>query len=108
MPSRKILSSLCAMGCAAVFALMFTSTPAAASGPICVERGQLVEGLSAKYQEHRQGVGITSTNTGALEFFASEKGTWTMVITTTNGRTCVLAAGHSWHSTPRVAMGPGA
>ncbi len=108
MTSRTLLNMICSLGAAAVLAVMFMSTPAAANGPLCVERAKLVQGLSAKYQEQRKGVGITATNTGALEFYASEKGTWTIVVTTTGGQTCILATGHSWHTVPAVALGPGA
>lgn len=108
MASRRIQNTLWTLGCVILFALVFVSTPAAAAGPLCVERAKLVKGLSSKYQEQRTNVGITATNTGALEVFASEKGTWTIVVTTTGGKACILASGHSWHSAPQVAQGPGA
>ena len=108
MTSRNLLSMICSLGGAAMLTILFISTPAAAGGPICVERAKLLQGLTAKYNEQRKGVGITSAETGALEFYASEKGTWTIVVTTTGGQTCILATGHSWHAVPAAALGPGA
>ena len=108
MASRKFNGILWTLASIALFALMFASSPAAAGGPYCAQRAKLIEGLSTKFQEHRKGVGITSAGTGALEVYASEDGTWTVVVTTTQGRTCILASGHSWQTTPKVAQGPGA
>jgi hypothetical protein len=31
-----------------------------------------------------------------LELFASKTGSWTMVITNADGRSCLLAAGENW------------
>ncbi len=109
MATRTINSMLWTVGCIVLLAVIFASTPAAASGPFCAQRAKLIEGLSTKYQESRKGVGITGTGTGALEVYASEEGTWTIVVTTTHGRTCILASGHSWQATPKTtAPGPGA
>jgi hypothetical protein len=37
----------------------------------------------------------------------SEKGTWTMLITLESGKSCIIAAGHSWDSAPTLAQGTG-
>ncbi len=108
MTTRQLLGMISALGCASIVAVSAMSAPAVAAGPPCVERKALVKGLSTKYQEHRQGLGITSANTGALEFYASDRGTWTITVTTTNGQTCIIASGHSWHTTPRLVSDPGA
>ena len=109
MASRKFNGMIWTLACIVLFALVLASAPAAASGPYCAQRAKLIEGLSAKFQEHRKGVGITGTGTGALEVYASEEGTWTIVVTTTQGKTCILASGHSWQTTPKaVVQGPGA
>jgi len=31
-----------------------------------------------------------------LELFASSSGSWTMVVTTPNGTSCLIAAGENW------------
>jgi hypothetical protein len=37
----------------------------------------------------------------------SEKGTWTMLMTFESGKSCIIAAGHSWDSAPTLAQGTG-
>ena len=106
MRHRYFIRTICALAGASVLAATIAAGPALAGTPVCVERKALVKGLDAKYQERRQGLGITAANQGALEFFASENGSWTIIITTTAGRTCILASGHSRHGGPYPAAGP--
>jgi hypothetical protein len=73
---------------------------------MCGERAAIVEQLKTRYQESRQAVGLIS-NSGAAELFVSEKGTWTMLMTLTNGKSCIIAAGHSWDASPTLAQGTG-
>lgn len=64
----------------------------------CLPHQQLMEMLDARYSEHRIGTGLE--NGGALfEVFATADGsTWTMVVTTPNGASCVIAVGIEWLS----------
>lgn len=62
----------------------------------CGDRDSLVESLVTKYKETQVAVGLSKRNTEAFEVFASDSGSWTLVMTTTAGKTCVMAAGHSW------------
>ena len=107
MTSRNLLSMICSLGGAAMLTILFISTPAAAGGPICVERAKLLQGLTAKYNEQRKGVGITSAETGALEFYASEKGTWTILKTSADGMSCVMATGTNWRNVSPEAQPAG-
>ena len=107
MTIRNKVRAMIAAGTLSLAALVLsTSTAAAGSKPFCAERGDLVERLGSKYQEKRHGLGITSANQGALEFFASDQGSWTIIVTTTAGTACILATGHSWHATPAMLTGP--
>ena len=49
--------------------------------------------------------GVGQKNTAAFEVFASEKGTWTIMMTMANGMTCIMAAGHSWQNLPKELAG---
>jgi hypothetical protein len=51
--------------------------------------------LSKRYNETRRGFGLSSPMQ-MLELFASEKGTWTALITTPDGRSCIVASGDAW------------
>lgn len=73
---------------------------------MCGDRAAIVDQLKTKYQESRQAVGLVSNN-GAAELYVSEKGTWTMLMTLSNGKSCIIAAGHSWDATPTLAQGTG-
>ena len=84
------------------------AAPAIASAQfaMCGERAQIIDQLKAKYKETRQAVGLIANN-GAAELFVSEKGTWTMLVTVESGKSCIIAAGHSWDSAPTLAQGTG-
>ena len=73
---------------------------------MCGERAAIIDQLKSKYQESRQAVGLISDN-GAAELYVSEKGTWTMLVTLPTGKSCIIAAGHSWDSSPTLAQGTG-
>lgn len=62
----------------------------------CGDRDKLIAALKQKYDEQPVAVGISTDNTEAFEVFASKKGTWSLVMTTSTGKTCIMAAGHSW------------
>lgn len=52
--------------------------------------------LDGRYSEQRVAVGLES-NGRLFEIFATDDGaTWTMVITTPDGASCVVAAGLEW------------
>ena len=80
--------------------------PASAQAMMCMDRTALLKELSGKYHEQRRGLGIASGDRGAMEVYVSKNGTWTIVMTLTNGNACIVAAGHSWQVVPVVAQGP--
>lgn len=73
---------------------------------MCGERAAIIDQLKTKYQESRQAVGLISNN-GAAELYVSGKGTWTMLVTLANGKSCIVAAGHNWDFSPNLAQGTG-
>jgi hypothetical protein len=82
------------------------TVPVHAQFAVCGDRTQIVDQLKAKYKEQRQAVGLIATS-GAAELYVSEAGTWTMLVTLENGKSCIIAAGHSWDSSPTLAQGTG-
>ena len=76
----------------------------AAAGPpdaqaqmACGTRDAVVEQLGEKYGEVRRGGGVAGP-TAIFEIWASEAtGTWTILKTTPNGFTCIMAVGDGWH-----------
>ncbi len=75
----------------------------AAIGPLdaqaqmaCGTRDSVVAKLGENYGEVRRGGGLAGP-TAIFEIWASEAtGTWTILKTTSNGLTCILAVGDGW------------
>jgi len=73
-------------------------TPAQASN--CADRDRVVERLKAYYDESYAGGGLQKVQEDQtlVEVWASEDtGTFTVMLTTPDGQTCVLATGTDWH-----------
>jgi len=66
-----------------------------AKAAVCSERKKFTSYLSEKYNEVPKAIGLVS-NSGMMEVFVSEKGTWSILMTTPNGITCLIAAGDNW------------
>jgi hypothetical protein len=76
------------------------SVPAAAQGK-CGPRADIVTELSRLFQEAPNAVGQVNGN-AVIEVFVSDKGTWTIIATSADGKSCVLSAGDGWESTTFV------
>ena len=62
----------------------------------CLPHGKLVELLDVRYSEQRVAIGLES-NGRLFEVFATDDGsTWTLIITTPDGASCVVGAGIAW------------
>ncbi len=67
----------------------------------CGPRDTIVEKLNGTYGETHRGSGLAGP-TAIIEIWASDKPphTWTILKTTPNGLTCVMAVGDGWHDDP--------
>jgi hypothetical protein len=76
---------------------------AAAGGPeaaqmVCGERKAIVAQLEGKYGETRRSIGVQDGR-GVVEVYASDKtGTWTILVTNTDGKSCLMATGEGFES----------
>ena len=68
---------------------------------VCDQRAKFVTELAQKFLEAPVAFGLTSTGQ-VIEVLASGTGSWTMIITSTDGTSCALAAGESWAKLPAV------
>ncbi len=66
-----------------------------ANASICGTRPDIIGQLAARYDEAPLGAGLIH-NSGLVEVWVSEAGTFSVIVTSTQGRTCIIAAGHSW------------
>ncbi len=89
-----------------VSVLFIGATQVNAAGMTCGDRTKLLKALSEKYKESPRALGLSSSGKAIFEVFTSKTGTWTIVMTTTTGVTCIMAAGHSWEETLELAEGP--
>jgi hypothetical protein len=80
--------------------------PPAAMHMPCHNATEIAKQLNSRYDESPVAFGLQS-NGNLLQVYASEeKGTWTVVSTTPNGLSCIVAAGKSWESLPLIKTDP--
>ncbi|MCC7047262.1 MAG: hypothetical protein IT562_11170 [Alphaproteobacteria bacterium] len=89
-------------------ALALLAMPAEAQQrPACGDRSDLLAQLKDKYQETPTGFGMTGQGS-VVELITSEQGTWTLVLTYPNGRSCLMATGEGWELWRARLAGKGA
>lgn len=76
--------------------LTVVSTAALAQSQLCGSRSTVVENLAERYQELPVAIGVTSGG-GLVEVLSSSDGeTWTIIVSTPEGVSCLIAAGEGW------------
>ena len=70
----------------------------------CGERAEVTAKLERKFGELQRGTGVISSNQ-ILELWQSNEGSWTILMTRPDGRTCIMAAGDFWRKTPEGTSG---
>lgn len=65
----------------------------------CGKRDKIVA-MIQKYDENQTAIGLASTGE-LVEVFVSPKGSFTILITTPQGMTCIATIGNSWDSKPK-------
>lgn len=63
--------------------------------PICAQRAVVVDRLEAAYDE-RPRFRLLGTGGTLVELLTAKSGTWTMIVTTPQGITCLMAVGKHW------------
>jgi len=90
---------------AAGLALSSLTLHSAGAAPVvCGERSAFTQALKGKFKEERQALGLVASSS-VVELYVSPGGSWTVLMTGVDGKSCVLATGHSWEtSTPKAAQ----
>ncbi len=70
---------------------------------VCLPHDDAVAKLKNTYGEEKIGLGLGQRGASVVELFVSESGTWTVLVTRTNGMSCVAASGDNWSSSPILA-----
>ena len=85
--------------------LVISATPSPAMN-FCADRAEMVKSLSDKFKENPAAVGQINAS-AVVEVFVSENGSWTILATGTDGKSCVLSAGEGFEINV-AAIGEGA
>jgi hypothetical protein len=80
------------------------SDGAAAGQTRCGARADMVQVLGSRYKENRRVMGVVNARV-VMEIFVSAEGTWTVLVTDTEGRSCITAAGDNWQEVPAKVAG---
>lgn len=68
----------------------------------CADRARVVASLSATYGESFAGGGLQSAQQIIEVWYSEEKGTWTILMTRADGRSCIMASGTNWRGPDQV------
>lgn len=82
-------------------AIFMATALSAFAQPQCGDRSQIIETLLNNYGETQQSVALSAQN-DMIETYASlETGTWSILATSAQGRTCLVAHGINFSLTPQ-------
>lgn len=70
-----------------------------ARAPPCAERGHVIEHLRDLFGERALGRGLADEGV-IFELYAGNAGSWTLFITTPQGKSCFVASGQAWEPVP--------
>jgi len=92
---------------AAILFLLLSPLISAHASPVCGDRSNVIDSLSAKYAEEPVAVGVTR-NGGVIEVLKAPDGaTWTILFSYPSGPSCVVASGEAWQELEEKLKGPG-
>lgn len=72
--------------------------PARAQPRNCAPRAMVLDRLAQSYGESRQSAGLGGDNLLEELFASQESGSWTIIATSPNGLTCLVASGQSFQA----------
>ncbi|QFU07853.1 hypothetical protein PARPLA_02141 [Rhodobacteraceae bacterium THAF1] len=84
-------------------ALALATLPVKAEGARCAPRDVVLAHLAKKYGESRRSIGLAG-NGFVVETFASEGGSWTVVMTRPDGISCLVASGEHFETVDEPAL----
>ncbi len=82
------------LGIAAMF-FAATQSNAQPPGAQCAPRSAVVQVLAARFGETRQSMGLAAADQ-LMEVYASDAGSWSLIVSTPDGLSCLLASGQSF------------
>lgn len=102
--TRKLMALSLIAGVAAVTASTFAQADEESVG--CHQPREIARLLSTDFSERPVAYGLQQDGT-LMQIFASKTGeTWTVVLTTPTGLSCIVAEGTRWENLPNSPNGP--
>ncbi|MDF1599182.1 hypothetical protein PZ895_05245 [Mesorhizobium sp. YIM 152430] len=68
----------------------------------CSDHASVVAALAETFQEKQFAFGVIG-HMAIMEIFVSESGSWTILVTDVQGKSCIIAAGENWETTSEIA-----
>lgn len=103
-PRLALRRTVAIAGLATGLAVALVTSASAQSA--CLAHDELIRMLDGKYSEKPVALGLDVSGR-LFEVFAADDGaTWTMVITTPQGASCVVAVGEEWQTPKQLAYDP--
>ena len=62
----------------------------------CLPREEAIAQLQQYHGKTARGLGLGNRGRSVIELFTSKTGSWTILITRTNGLSCIAASGENW------------
>ncbi len=91
---------------AGLWRVALTALPAHAQ-TACFTRDQAIENLKTSSGEEVEARGLSNDGKVMFELLTSENGSWTLLMTHADGKTCLVGSGQSWTAiTAMKAKGP--
>lgn len=110
MPTIRCETPMTAMlrifGASALALAVPLATGAASAEPRCATHNEISKQLERRYAEEPISLGLSSAGKLVQVFSTTDGATWTMVLTTPDGTSCVVAAGKHWQNLPTKIFGP--
>ncbi len=73
----------------------------------CAARDKLIKSLSGSYGENFAGGGVQNAQRIFEVWHSAEKGTWTILMTRADGKSCIMASGTNWREGDAVKVPQG-
>ncbi len=78
----------------------------ASARAVCTSHTEMTNLLDSRHSESKVAIGLESNGRLVEVFSTGDGSTWTIVITTPQGESCVIANGEAWYIREIVAGGP--
>ena len=79
---------------------------APAVGQVCGPRDGLDDLLKQRFGATQQAVGVSADARRIVELFVAPDASWTIIVTDTQSRSCIVLSGEGWTQTPQMQGTP--